>query len=91
MLRVRECVHAQGLGVDVHGLADGLKALVEAGLTKAAGLTAYPTSSSLETVAACSQYLWVYYVPKMAHCRLLCSPLYLPVTPCALAMLCNDR
>ncbi|KAL0024070.1 hypothetical protein WJX79_002966 [Trebouxia sp. C0005] len=30
-------VSAKGLGVDVHGLADGLKALVEAGLTKAAG------------------------------------------------------
>lgn len=27
----------QGLSVDVHGLADGLKGLVEAGLAKAAG------------------------------------------------------
>ncbi len=59
MLGVQECVHAQGLGVDVHGLADGLKALVEAGLTKAAGLLPYPTSP-LRTVAAslgvlCSQ------------------------------------
>ena len=42
MLGVQECVHAQGLGVDVHELADGLKALVEAGLTKAAGLLTIP-------------------------------------------------
>lgn len=27
----------QGVSVDVHGLADGLKGLVEAGLAKAAG------------------------------------------------------
>ena len=31
------CLRVQGLEVDVHGLADGLKALVEAGLAKAAG------------------------------------------------------
>ena len=67
------CVHAQGLGVDVHGLADGLKALVEAGLTKAAGLLPYPTSL-LGTVAACSQHVCMFCVPRTAHCRLLCSP-----------------
>ena len=78
MLGVQECVHAQGLGVDVHGVADGLKALVEAGLTKAAGLLPYP-ESSLGTVAACSQHLWVYCVLRTAHCRLLCSPLQLPI------------
>ena len=89
MLGVQECVHAQGLGVDVHGLADGLKALVEVGLTKAAGLLLYPTSP-LGTVAACSQHLWVNCVPRTAHCRLLCSPLQPPVTPCAIAMLRND-
>ena len=30
-------VMVQGLSMDVHGLADGLKGLVEAGLAKAAG------------------------------------------------------
>lgn len=63
MLGVQECVRAQGLGVDVHGLADGLKALVEAGLTKAAGLLPYPTSL-LGTVAACSQHLGCTVFPK---------------------------
>lgn len=32
----------QGMGVDVHGLADGLKGLVEAGLARAAGTAPAP-------------------------------------------------
>lgn len=43
----------QGLSVDVHGLADGLKGLVEAGLVKAAGQpqSATPKSKVMHAAA----------------------------------------
>lgn len=48
-------MHKQGLCVDVHGLADGLKALVEAGLAKAAGLfthISHPDSAGTEAASS---------------------------------------
>ena len=44
----------QGLSVDVHGLADGLKGLVEAGLAKAAGQPLSHLPASCQKCTACS-------------------------------------
>ncbi len=86
MLGVQACVHAQGVGVDVHGVADGLKALVEAGLAKAAGLLPYPTH-----VGYCLGQLQLVVSISVVPCsqsRTLQAALQPLVTPCD--SLCNS-